>query len=121
MHALLLVSHGSRRQQSNEEVDKLAENISAHLNGSYEVIHSAFLEIARPSIPEGIDKCASLGAETITVLPYFLAAGRHVAEDIPSIVNDARKKYPNITFKISRHIGAFEGMPWLISQVVHQP
>jgi sirohydrochlorin ferrochelatase len=121
MRALLIVSHGSRRQQSNEEVNELAQNLNDLLNGSFEVIHSAFLEIAEPSIPEGIDKCAALGADSIMVLPYFLAAGRHVAEDIPSIVNEARKKYPKISIEISRHIGAFEQMPWLISRELIKP
>lgn len=121
MRALLIVSHGSRRQQSNDEVNDLAQNLGLHLNDVFDVIHSAFLEIATPSIPEGIDKCVDLGADSITVLPYFLAAGRHVAEDIPSIVDEARKKYPEISINISCHIGAFEQMPWLISQVAqHQ-
>ena len=121
MRALLIVSHGSRLQQSNEEINELAQNLNELLNGSFEVIHSAFLEIAEPSIPEGIDKCAALGADSITILPYFLAAGRHVAEDIPSIVNEARKKYPKISIEISRHIGAFEQMPWLISRELIKP
>lgn len=120
MHALLLVSHGSRREQSNTEVNELAGKISLLLTDTYDVVQSAFLEIATPSIPEGIEKCIDQGAGSITVLPYFLAAGRHVSEDIPSIVDDARKKYPEVNILISRHIGAFEGMPLLLSGVANE-
>lgn len=121
MRALLIVSHGSRRQQSNEEVNELAKNLNELLNGSFNIIHSAFLEIAEPSIPEGIDKCAALGVNSITILPYFLAAGRHVAEDIPAIVNEARKKHPKISIEITQHIGAFDQMPWVISRELIKP
>lgn len=118
MRALLIVSHGSRRQQSNEEVNDLAERLSAILSDSYKIVHSAFLEIASPSIPEGIEECINQGADSITVLPYFLAAGRHVAEDIPSIVSEAQKKYPKIEMQIKGHIGAFEKMPQFLSEVL---
>lgn len=117
MRALLIVSHGSRRQQSNDEVNQVCEGLRGYLDGSFEVIHSAFLEIASPSIPEGIKQCIDEGSSSVTVLPYFLAAGRHVAEDIPSIVGAARKEYSGILFSITNHIGAFEGMPLLISSV----
>lgn len=118
MRALLLVSHGSRRPQSNEEVDQFSERLRQHMGESFDVIHSAFLEIASPSIPEGIKRCIDEGADSVTVLPYFLAAGRHVAEDIPSIVGDAQKTFPGIAFMITPHIGAFEGMSKLISEAL---
>lgn len=117
MRALLIVSHGSRRQQSNDEVNEVCANLKEYLEGDFDVIHSAFLEIASPSIPEGIKQCIDEGSSSVTVLPYFLAAGRHVAEDIPSIVDAARKEFPEVSFSITQHIGAFEGMPRLISNV----
>lgn len=118
MRALLLVSHGSRRQQSNEEVNLICEQLRGHLNESFDIVHSAFLEIASPSIPEGIKQCVAEGSSSITVLPYFLAAGRHVSEDIPSIVGNAQREFPDISFWITPHIGAFEGIPQLISGAV---
>jgi len=120
MRALLLVSHGSRRSQSNEEVNQLCERLNEEMGKSFEVIHSAFLEIASPSIPEGIKQCLEEGASSVTVLPYFLAAGRHVAEDIPSIVADSSEKYPGVSISITRHIGASDGMPQLISSVIKE-
>ena len=120
MRALLLVSHGSRRQQSNEEVNQLCERLVEEMGKSFEVIRSAFLEIASPSIPEGIKQCIEEGASSVTVLPYFLAAGRHVAEDIPSIVTDAIEKHPGVSISITRHIGVSEGMPQLISSVIKE-
>lgn len=120
MHALLLVSHGSRRAQSNDEVNRLCARLRSDMDQQFDVIHSAFLEIASPSIPEGIKQCVEDGANSVTVLPYFLAAGRHVTEDIPSIVADASEKFPEISISITRHIGASQGMSELIYRVVRE-
>ena len=106
MNALLLVAHGSRRRQSNEEVTLLAEKLRQSCHQDYTIVHSAFLELASPSIPEGIEHCIKEGATRITVLPYFLNSGRHVVEDVPEIVADATKLHPDVDIIIAPHLGA---------------
>jgi sirohydrochlorin ferrochelatase len=120
MRALLLVSHGSRRSQSNEEVNQVCESLRDDMGEFFDVFYSAFLEIASPSIPEGIKQCIEEGASSVTVLPYFLAAGRHVTEDIPSIVEDVRKEFPEVSISITQHIGALKGMPRLIASIIKE-
>jgi len=110
MKALLLVAHGSRRQQSNDEVDKIAETLKAHCIKEYHIIYSSFLELAETLIPDGIKKCVDDGAGSIVVLPYFLNSGRHVVKDVPSIVNAEKEKYPGVEFIISKHLGASDLM-----------
>ena len=110
MKALLVVAHGSRRRQSNDEVLSLAIKLKAHCVDHYASVHAAFLELAAPSIPEGITQCVEDGATTIVVLPYFLNSGRHVVEDIPRIVNDTKIHYPNIDIRIAPHLSASEQM-----------
>ena len=106
MKALLLIAHGSRRKQSNDEVVMLAEKIKHNCSEKYAIVHAGFLEIAETLIPDGIKKCVDDGATSIIVLPYFLNSGRHVIEDIPSIVNDTLPLYPNVEIKIAPHLGA---------------
>lgn len=110
MKALLLIAHGSRRQQSNEEVIKLAENLNDNSQAQYSIIHAGFLELAAPLIPDGIKKCVDEGATSIVILPYFLNSGRHVIEDIPNIVTNAQNDYPDIDIKIAAHLGASDMM-----------
>jgi sirohydrochlorin ferrochelatase len=50
------------------------------------------------------------------VLPYFLAEGRHVAQDIPLALAAARRKWPNKHLSLLPHIGAMEAMTKLIAQ-----
>lgn len=110
MKALLLVAHGSRRAQSNDEVRVLADRMKQHCGDQFGCVHAAFLELAEPLIPQGIQQCVDDGASSIIVLPYFLNSGRHVTEDIPSIVNNAQHNYTDVEINIAPHLGASEMM-----------
>lgn len=110
MNALLLVAHGSRRKQSNDEVVVLADKLKKNCAEQYGIIHAAFLELAETLIPDGIKQCVDDGANEIIVLPYFLNSGRHVVEDIPEIVNQTKQYYPDVEIKIAPHLGASELM-----------
>ena len=116
MNSLLLVAHGSRREQSNEEVRVLAKKLKDRCGKKFPVIHAAFLELADPLIPAGLQKCIDDGASKITVLPYFLNTGRHVAEDIPEIV-EAFRKNTDVEINIATHLGASEMMLDLLVHV----
>lgn len=105
MKALLLVAHGSRRKQSNDEVVLLADKLK-NCSDQYDIIHAGFLELAETLIPDGIKKCVNDGASSIVVLPYFLNSGRHVIQDIPEIVSETKPLYEGIDIKIAPHVGA---------------
>ncbi|MCP4596915.1 CbiX/SirB N-terminal domain-containing protein [Neptuniibacter sp.] len=110
MKALLLVAHGSRRAQSNDEVRELANKLKQRCGNHYDCVHAAFLELAAPLIPDGIQQCVEEGASEIVVLPFFLNSGRHVTEDIPKIVSTAKQDYPDVRIEIAAHLGASEMM-----------
>lgn len=119
MKSLLLVAHGSRREQSNEEVRALANKLGVRCTDQFPIVHSAFLELADPLIPDGLRKCIDDGASSITVLPYFLNTGRHVAKDIPDIINDF-KTPDSVTIEIASHLGASEMMLDFLASVTMQ-
>jgi sirohydrochlorin ferrochelatase len=112
--ALLIVAHGSRRSQSNDEVIELATEVAASAAHEFNVVKGAFLEIAQPTIPEVIKSLAEKSIDHIYVVPYFLAAGTHVANDIPAIIEQAKTDYPQMAFTLSEHIGSSVMMTSLI-------
>jgi sirohydrochlorin ferrochelatase len=114
MQALVLIAHGSRRQASNQEVMDLASRLQQSAGDRYQLIEAGFLEIAEPSIPEAIETCIESGATAVVVVPYFLAAGRHVVEDIPYIVKPVAERHPQVAIRISNHIGMSASMIRLI-------
>jgi sirohydrochlorin ferrochelatase len=111
MKSLLVIAHGSRREASNDEIRELTDRITEKAGASFDLIVPAFLELAEPSIPEGIKICAEKGATEILVMPYFLSAGRHVAEDIPGEVDSVRDHYPDVNIRILPYLGSLEVIP----------
>lgn len=116
MKGLLIVAHGSRRAESNDEIRALASQVAAQSGDSYGYVSSAFLELAEPSIPDGIQQCIDHGVEEITIMPFFLSAGRHVVTDVPELVQAKQREYPHIRIRMAPYLGVSSLMPSLILQ-----
>lgn len=118
MKSLLVIAHGSRRAASNDEVRQLVERIANNEKSEFDDVSAAFLELADPSIPDGLEACIVRGAKEVVVFPYFLAAGRHVVEDIPNEVAPVMDKYPAVTVRIAPHLGYSSELPSIILETV---
>lgn len=121
MQALLLIAHGSRRAESNDEVRTLTAELATRANASYSIVRCAFLELAEPSIPDGIELCIQAGATEVVVLPYFLSAGRHVVTDIPNEVRGKQDEHPQVNIRIASYLGASTGIPDLLLAAASVP
>ncbi len=116
MKSLVIVAHGSRRQASNDEVRELSSRIATITGQTFQRVKAAFLELAEPSIPDGIQQCIDEGAKEVIVFPYFLSAGRHVVEDIPAEVDIARNSNPEIKIEIVPYLGSIDRIVDLIAE-----
>lgn len=116
MKSLVIVAHGSRRQASNDEVRELSSRIATITGQQFQQVKAAFLELAEPSIPDGIQQCIDDGAKEIVVFPYFLSAGRHVVEDIPGEVDISRNSNPAIKIDIVPYLGSIGKIVDLIAE-----
>ncbi|HXV35992.1 MAG TPA: CbiX/SirB N-terminal domain-containing protein [Myxococcota bacterium] len=101
--AILLVDHGSRRAEANEQLEAVAEQLRARAPG--DIVAIAHLELAQPDIASGIDACVALGATRIVVHPFFLGPGRHTSDDIPAEVARAHRRHPSLEIRISEPLG----------------
>ncbi|MFJ8196271.1 sirohydrochlorin chelatase [Streptomyces sp. NPDC096152] len=70
---VLLVGRGSTDPDANAEVSKAARLLWE--GRGYAGVETAFVSLAAPDVPSGLDRCARLGARRIVVLPYFLFTG----------------------------------------------
>ncbi|MHB0972908.1 MAG: sirohydrochlorin chelatase [Thiobacillus sp.] len=111
MPSLLIIAHGSRRAASNDEVRALADAVRAHAGATYDHVETAFLELAEPSIPGGLAALAAKGASEIVAFPCFLAAGTHVAQDIPGAIAEFTAAHPAVAVRPTPHLGAPAGLP----------
>jgi sirohydrochlorin cobaltochelatase len=100
--AILIVGHGSRDVEGTQEFHTLVE-LFAHQDPT-RIVTCGFLEFAQPVIQEGVDHCVQRGAQIVTVLPGMLMAAGHAKNDIPSEVQEARRRYPDVAFHYGRHL-----------------
>ncbi len=101
--AILLVDHGSRSNAANELLGQIAERLRERTPSC--VVEIAHMDIAPPSIADGIAACAAAGADEIVVLPYFLGPGRHTSETIPELVDEAARAHSGLDIRISSPLG----------------
>ncbi|MEE1941557.1 sirohydrochlorin chelatase [Streptomyces sp. TRM 70361] len=70
---VLLVGRGSTDPDANAEVHKAARLLWE--GRGYAGVETAFVSLAAPDVPSGLERCRRLGARRIVVLPYFLFTG----------------------------------------------
>lgn len=98
----------------------LGERVRALGSPNVGHVEVAFLELAEPSIPDGLARCVARGAEEIVVFPYFLAAGTHVAQDIPEALAEFGRLHPQVKLRLASHLGASSALPGVILDVAGQ-
>ncbi len=101
--ALLVLVHGSPRPVANGDMFRVVEEVKAR--GVFDHVQVGFMECNEPTIPDAVDACAATGAERIVAVPYFLHTGNHVADDLPTLLEEARERHPHIQFQMGRYIG----------------
>ncbi|MFL6052082.1 MAG: sirohydrochlorin chelatase [Actinoallomurus sp.] len=95
--AVLLVGRGSTDPDANAEVHKVARLLWE--GRGLGMVEPAFVSLARPGVPEGLERCRRLGARRVVVLPYFL---------FPGVLPD----------RVAAQAGAYEGVEVRCADVI---
>lgn len=101
--AYIVIVHGSRDAEANQGFDQFLKQFRAEFPGRE--VYGAFLEIAKPSIPEALEKAIRDGASEIFILPMMFFPGRHVKEDIPRFIQECKAKHPHADFHFAGPLG----------------
>lgn len=107
MKSILLIDHGSRRDEANEMLGCVA-NLVQHLVGEAAIVRHAHMELAEPSIESGFAACVAAGATEVVVFPYMLSPGKHVTGDIPRLVAEAAARHPQASYTVIPAFGVHE-------------
>jgi sirohydrochlorin ferrochelatase len=100
---IILVDHGSRREESNAMLLSVVREFAAATG--WQIVEPAHMEQAEPSIATAFDRCVARGAKTIVVFPYFLLPGRHWHDDIPRLAAAAAQAHPGIRYLVTAPFG----------------
>ncbi len=101
--ALLVMVHGSPRPIANTDMFKVVEDVKAR--NVFDHVAVGFMECNEPTIADSADACAASGAERVIAVPYFLHTGTHVADDLPTLLDEAQARHPHIQFQMGRYLG----------------
>ena len=111
--AILLIDHGSRREAANEMMNCMANLVQA-MAGPSVIARYAHMELAEPSIENGLRHCVEAGATEVICFPYMLSPGKHSTSDIPRMVAAAALSYPTIHVSVTNAFGVHERLAELI-------
>ena len=110
--AILLVDHGSQLDAANALIDEIADAVRRRRRDA--IVEVAHMELAKPSLAEGLARCAARGARDVVVCPYFLGPGRHTSRDIPRLVDEARVAHPELRISVAEPLGFDERLADLV-------
>jgi sirohydrochlorin ferrochelatase len=115
--AVILIGHGSRAIGADDDMEK----VSAELRGRLGVtVETCRLEGRGTMFAEAFEKCAATGAREVLVIPYFLHFGAHLRRDIPKLMLENLKKYPEINLVLGKHLGFDEALVDLVAKRIKE-
>lgn len=98
----LLVGHGSRNRDGNQEILHFAAQWRDMHPGWR--IETCFIEHAEVLLDSGLDRAAAHARRVVTI-PFILNAAGHVKMELPAAIEAARARHPDVSFDCVRHLG----------------
>ncbi|MBE0485115.1 CbiX/SirB N-terminal domain-containing protein [Marinobacter sp.] len=99
-HQIILLAHGSSDPRWCETFERLA----APTLQSVEHSAIAYMELAEPSLETIVSQGKAAGTLSYTVVPLFLAAGRHLRKDVPAMIGELESQH-GVSIKLAEPIG----------------
>jgi len=115
---IILIDHGSRRDDSNLYVHELAARYQQQTKAP--IVEPAHMELAQPDLAAAYDRCVEQEATYIIVHPYFLAPGRHWHEHIPALAQAAAANHPNTACIVTPPLGIHPLMIDIVNDRIQQ-
>lgn len=114
-HRIILLAHGSSDKRWCETFEQLAAPTVNSVEGS----QIAYMELAEPSLEHIVGQGVKEGIRTFTVVPLFLAAGRHLRKDVPAMIRTLEEVH-DISIGLAPPIGENPRLGKAIRDVVEQ-
>jgi sirohydrochlorin cobaltochelatase len=105
---LLVIGHGSRRDEANATLRDVARRLA--VDGTFAVVEAAFLELSEPTIEQGFGRLVEAGCTRIVAHPFFLFPGLHTTTDIPAQLHDAAQQHPGASWTVTEPLGLHDGV-----------
>jgi sirohydrochlorin cobaltochelatase len=115
--AVLVVGRGSTDPDANADVVKTARLLWE--GREYPFAETAFISLARPSVPEGLERCRLLGARRIVVARYFLLPGL-LPDRVAAQAEQYAAAHPELDIRCTDVLGDCDEIAALIYERYHE-
>lgn len=113
--SLVLLAHGSRDPRWREPFERVFLEMRREFGVGVKL---AYMEFTGPTLLAIADECAREGFEKLRILPLFMAAGAHIATDVPEQAQQLRERYPLLEVEILPPIGEDPRMFLLMRDII---
>ena len=107
-HAVILFAHGARDARWSMTLVDLQKRVQARRPDAH--VDIAFLEFQPPTLGAGIERAIDAGARSIDVVPVFWANGGHMANDVPPLLAELRRRHPGLEVRLLPVLSELPGM-----------
>ncbi|MGC8120500.1 sirohydrochlorin chelatase [Marinobacter sp. VGCF2001] len=114
-HQIILLAHGSSDARWCETFERLAEPTVQSIDNAA----IAYMELAEPSLDTIIADGSRQGTEHFTIIPLFLAAGRHLRKDVPAMIEKLEAEH-GVSIRLADPIGMNPKLGLAIRDVVEE-
>ncbi len=118
---LILFAHGARDPEWARPVQAVAQRLQTE-NPDLPVV-IAFLEFMSPTLPEAIDAIVrQLGDMTqqIDILPFFIAQGGHLRQEVPVMLSEIREQHPQLQLRLLPPLGELPSVQDAIANAINR-
>lgn len=111
--AVVMVGRGCSVTDAN--ADHLTLSRTIFETGGYQRVWPAFIQVARPSLPEALGQCYAAGSRRIVVMPHFLFTGR-LDQWVHEQVAGFRDGHPEAQVRVAGVIGPCDELAQVVVQ-----
>lgn len=115
--AVLLLGRGGSDPDANSDLYKIARLFWEKTN--FKLVEPAFMGVTTPLVNEGIDRCITLGAKKVIILPYFLFTGILIKR-LEAMMDSFHHQYPTIEFKLAGYFGYHPKLQTILKERVEE-
>lgn len=94
----VLFCHGSRSPDWRAPFEQLAGDYRRRFPDQR--VRLAFLELMSPDLAQVLAEEAAAGTTAVRIMPLFLAPGAHTRRDLPALVDQARRHWPQLQISV---------------------
>jgi len=116
--AIILLGHGSRVPEAGKDMERVAERLRQKYGHS--LVEVCFMSRLGPHFPETLERCVNQGATSVLVVPYFLHMGLHIVLDIPEMLQEEARKFPDVKLRFGCGFGFDELLVDLIEKRIDE-